>query len=154
MVIDGQFYPAKANLAMLYNSQGKNQEAEKLLREVVDQEPELYEISYSLGLLLAEMQQYEAAELYLGRAAAGINYARAYYNHGQVLLVLNQPERAEQALVTALLLDPMEQDFLVALADYYLRTGQVQKARDLADRLLRQHPGHEGARELKDYLSN
>lgn len=32
--IDERFYPAKVNLAMLYSRQNKNQDAEKLLREV------------------------------------------------------------------------------------------------------------------------
>ena len=31
--IDDQFYPAKVNLALLYNRQGDNQAAEKLLKE-------------------------------------------------------------------------------------------------------------------------
>ena len=37
--IDDLFYPAKANLAMLYNAQGRNEEAEKLLREIVEDYP-------------------------------------------------------------------------------------------------------------------
>lgn len=52
--IDDAFYPAKVNLAMLYNHMGKNDKAELLLREVVKAHPELYETAYSLGLLLAE----------------------------------------------------------------------------------------------------
>ena len=152
IAIDDQFYPAKVNLAMLYNSEGKNQEAERLLREVVVQQPELYEISYSLGLLLAEMQEYRDAEHYLGRAAAGMNYGRAYYNHGQVLLVLQQPERAEQALLTALSLDPREQEFFVALVGFYLKAGQAEKAKTMAANLLREVPGHKGAVELLRYF--
>jgi tetratricopeptide (TPR) repeat protein len=150
--IDDRFYPAKVNLAMLYNRQGKNHKAEKLLRGVVEQEPELYEIAYSLGLLLAEMQQYQDAERFLGRAADGMNYGRAYYNHGQVLLVLNQPNKAEKALKIALSLAPQEQDIFLALVDYYLKSGQVDKARELAAQLLRNDPGHKGALELLRYL--
>ena len=122
------------------------------MREVVESEPELYEVSYSLGLLLAEMQQYQDAERYLGSAAAGMNYGRAHYNHGQVLLVLNQPSRAEQALQTALSLAPQEQDFFVALADFYLKSGQNEKARKLAIDMSRQMPDHEAAIELLRYL--
>lgn len=152
IAIDDQFYPAKVNLAMLYNRQGKNRLAEKLLREVVAQEPELYEVSYSLGLLLAEMKQYEDAAYYVGRAAAGLNYARAYYNQGQILLALRRSEQAEQALQKALSLEPQDQDVFLALADLYLRTQQPDKARTMAEALLREHPEHQGARQLLQHL--
>ena len=40
IAIDRQFYPAKVNLAMLYNRQGRNDAAERLLREVVTDHPD------------------------------------------------------------------------------------------------------------------
>jgi tetratricopeptide (TPR) repeat protein len=153
IAIDDQFYPAKVNLATLYNRQGKNLDAEKMLREVFDQEPELYEVSYSLGLLLAEMKKYKDAETYLGKAAAGMSYGRAHYNHGQVLLVLNQPKRAEKALLEALSLEPQEQEFFFALADFYLKSGQPEKAKALAVNTIRLFPSHSAAMELFQYLS-
>jgi len=70
--IDDLFYPAKANLAVLLNGQGRNDEAETLLRSVLDAYPEQYEVAYSLGLLLAEMGRYIEAETYLSQAAAGM----------------------------------------------------------------------------------
>jgi tetratricopeptide (TPR) repeat protein len=152
IAIDDQFYPAKVNLAMLYNRMGKNRDAERLLREVVDQSPDLYEVAYSLGLLLAEMQQYQDAEIYLGKAASGMAYGRAYYNHGQVLLALGRPERAEEPLRAALTLEPQEQDFFIALVELYLKTGQTEKARALALNSVRQFPDHRAARELLQYL--
>jgi len=150
--IDDQFYPAKVNLAMLYNHQGKNREAERLLREVVEQHPDLYETTYSLGLLLAEMHQYEDAEHYLGRAAQGMNYARAYYNHGQILAFLKQTDRSEQAFLHALSLEPENQEFFFALADLYLKTDQREKARDLALDIAGKIPDHKAALDLLRYL--
>jgi Tfp pilus assembly protein PilF len=152
IAIDEQFFPAKVNLAMLYNRQGKNSDAEKLLREVVDQEPENYEVSYSLGLLLAEIKKYKDAESYLGKAAAGMSYGRAHYNHGQVLLLLNRPEQAEQALLLALTLEPQERDFFLTLADFYLKSGQAKRAKALADDMIRKFPDYGAARELLNYL--
>jgi tetratricopeptide (TPR) repeat protein len=70
--IDDLFYPAKANLAVLLNAQGRNEEAEALLRSILDAYPEQHEVAYSLGLLLAEMGRYVEAESYLARAAAGM----------------------------------------------------------------------------------
>jgi Tfp pilus assembly protein PilF len=154
IAIDDQFYPAKVNLAMLYNRRGDNGEAERLLREVVDQEPELYQIAYSLGLLLAEMQQYKDAEVYLSKASSGMpNYGRVHYNHGQVLLVLNQSVQAETALSMALSIEPQNQDFFVALIDYYLKSGQPEKAKELAINIVSQFPDHNAAKELLQYLA-
>ncbi len=153
IAIDDQFYPAKVNLAMRYNRQGKNTEAEKLLRQVVEQFPELYRVAYSLGLLLAEMEQYKAAETYLGKAAAGMpDHSRAHYNHGQILQILNQPEQAEIALKTALSIEPQNQKFFIALVDFYLKTGQVEKAKVLTISTIRQFPGHSAARKFLQYL--
>jgi tetratricopeptide (TPR) repeat protein len=72
IAIDDLFYPAKANLAVILNSQGRNDEAEALLRSVLEADPEQYETAYSLGLLVAEMGRYEEAEAYLALAAAGM----------------------------------------------------------------------------------
>ena len=63
--IDSLFYPAKVNLAMLYNQRGEKDKAERLLREVTTANPELYQIAYSLGLLLAELKQYDEAAFIL-----------------------------------------------------------------------------------------
>jgi tetratricopeptide (TPR) repeat protein len=47
--IDNLFYMAKVNLATVYNQQGKNGEAEKLLREVLIDNPQIYDVNYSLA---------------------------------------------------------------------------------------------------------
>ena len=74
--IDDLFYPAKINLAMIYNQQGDNENAELLFRDVISTNPELPDIYYSFGLLLAEQQKYtEAAEI-LQKAIE--TYARTY----------------------------------------------------------------------------
>ena len=44
--------------AMLYNQMNQKDQAESLLREVVTDHPKLYEVHYSLGLLLSEKMQY------------------------------------------------------------------------------------------------
>ena len=60
------------NLAVLLSSQGRNDEAEVLLREVLEAYPEQHEVEYSMGLLLAEMGRYPEAESWLARAATGM----------------------------------------------------------------------------------
>jgi tetratricopeptide (TPR) repeat protein len=70
--IDDLFFPAKANLAVLLNAEGRNDEAEALLRSILESYPEQHEVAYSLGLLLAEMGRYVEAERWLTQAATGM----------------------------------------------------------------------------------
>ncbi len=72
LAIDDLYFPAKANLALLLNSQERNNEAEILLREILEAYPERYEIAYNLGLLLAEMGRYQEAADYLEIARQGM----------------------------------------------------------------------------------
>ena len=70
-----------SNLAVLLSSSGRNEEAEKLLRSVVQSHPEQYEVVYQLGLLLAEMGKYVEAEKHLAVAVKGMpNHPRAQRN--------------------------------------------------------------------------
>jgi tetratricopeptide (TPR) repeat protein len=139
--IDDLFYPAKVNLAMFYNKRGENDKAEELLREVVKAHPELHEISYSLGLLLAEMKEYDRAVVYLEKAARGMpERARIHYNLGLLLQYLHRDEKAEQSLLKALEIDPNSLEYLYALADFYLKSGKFQKAKDMAQQLVLKHP--------------
>jgi Tfp pilus assembly protein PilF len=126
---------------MLYNRQGKNDEAEGLLREVVDAHPEIHEIHYSLGLLLAERKKYPEAATYLAMAAVGMpNRARVHYNLGLLLQHLKKASAAESSLIKALELEPDNLDYLFALADFYLKRGKLQKAKRIAEKMIVQHP--------------
>lgn len=72
IVIDDLFFPAKVNLAVLLSGQGQNDEAEILLREVLESFPDRHQVAYSYGLLLAEMGRYVEAERWLAQAAEGM----------------------------------------------------------------------------------
>ena len=119
------------------------------------QHPELYEIAYSLGLLLAEMKNYKDAEIFLAKAAAGMpGNGRVHYNHGQLLLILGRAQKAQVALETALALEPQNQDFFVALVNGYFRSGQPGRARALAENTLRRFPDHEAAKKILTVMDN
>jgi tetratricopeptide (TPR) repeat protein len=139
--IDNLFYPAKVNLAMLYNQLNKKDQAEHLLRDVVTTHPEMYEIHYSLGLLLAEKKQYEESAGHLTIASQGMpNRARIHYNLGLLLQFLKRDADAEAALIKALELDSDNIDYLYGLADFYLKKGRIQKAKDIAEQIVAKHP--------------
>jgi tetratricopeptide (TPR) repeat protein len=61
--LDPDFTAARANLSWLYNASARNADAERVLVEGLKRQPEIGELQYSLGLLLAEEQRLpEAAE--------------------------------------------------------------------------------------------
>jgi len=139
IAIDDLFYPAKVNLAFLYNVTGRNAEAAALFREVLSAYPQNDEVAYNLGLLLAEMKQFDEAAVYLQRAAEGFGtVGRIYYNLGLVLQKLGRSEKAEQALQRAVDLEPANQDFVVALFDHHLKLGEFAAARRVAEAVQRQ----------------
>jgi predicted CXXCH cytochrome family protein len=139
--IDDRFSPARGNLAVLLSGQGRSSEAARLLEEVLAADPDDFEAAYSLGLLRAEMGQARDALPLLERAvAAAPRHARARYNLGLLLGRLERPEESEGALAAALELEPSDLDFLYALAEHYIRHGQPERARPLAERMIRIHP--------------
>lgn len=151
--IDNRFFPAKANLALLYNQRGQNDRAEELFRELVTASPERYEMAYSLGLLLAEMQKYREAVPYLEQAAKGLpDRARIRYNLGLIYQYLEDFQRAEIELRGALDHDLMDADFQFALADFYLRQGLFEKARPIVEDMVLIHPENPVGIQILDYI--
>jgi tetratricopeptide (TPR) repeat protein len=151
--IDGLFYPAKMNLATLYNASGRNPEAEQLLREVIEDYPEEGQAAYALGLLLAEMQRLPEAVVFLERAAAlQPDRPRAHYNLGLALQALGRTAEAEPALRRAVELDPANLDLLYALADHLARKGDYPSALAVAERMIVTHPENPIGRDLKAQL--
>ena len=151
--IDNLFYPAKVNLAMLYNQTGKNDKAEILLREVATSHPEMYEVQYSLGLLLAEEKKYAEAANYLKQAAKGLpKRARIHYNLGLLLQHLKQDSDAEASLLKAQELEPDNLDYLYALADFYLKRNKLKKARSIAQEMVARHPTQRIGRDMLNII--
>jgi tetratricopeptide (TPR) repeat protein len=126
---------------MLYNQMGKNDEAEKQLREVVASHPEMYEAHYSLGLLLAEEKKYAEAATHLKQAADGMpDRDRVHYNLGLLLQYLKRDSEAEMSLHKAKELEPDNLDYLYALADFYLKRKKLKQARSIAKEMVTVHP--------------
>jgi tetratricopeptide (TPR) repeat protein len=140
---------------MLYNQRGDNNEAEILLREVLEVQPELYDVAYSLGLLLAEMNQYVEAAVFLEKAAKGLpDRSRVQYNLGLLFQRLNQDPAAEAALINALRLEPDNIDYLYALVDFYLKREQWEKAEGIAKQMVVRYPDHPMGHQILDSLEH
>jgi tetratricopeptide (TPR) repeat protein len=147
--IDDQFYPAKVNLSMVYNSQGQNEKAEILLKDVLKNHPEVQDASYSLGLLLAEMQKYDEAVIYLEDAAMkNPDRPRIFYNLGLIHQYLGNDKKAEVNLEKCLALEADQFDFLLAMADHYIKTGNYASALPLAEKMKKLFPENIAGDEL------
>ena len=114
---------------------------------------ELYEVQYSLGLLLAEKKKYAEAVGHLEIAAKGMpGRARVRYNLGLLLQQLKRETEAEAALLGALEIEPDNLDYLYAVADHYLKRGKLIKAREIAEQMIEKHPGNPIGRDILDYI--
>jgi tetratricopeptide (TPR) repeat protein len=147
--------PAKINLAMLHDQRGEKSEAERQFREVLRIEPELAEIHYSLGLLLAEdgSRLAEASESLAAAAGLSPDNPRIHYNLGLAYQRLDRPGDAEQELKRALGLsasDPL--DCLTALAILYSQQKHWKEAALYADELIRLQPGNPEWKQFRDNL--
>ena len=129
------------------------QEAERLLRRVLEIDPRLHEVDYSLGLLLAEMDRYPEAARYLQKAAAGLSgRPRIHYNLGLLLQRLGRWKDAEVALLQAIDKEPGNLDFLYAAADHYLKRSMLKEAEEIAKRMVVGHPTEQLGRDLLKYI--
>jgi tetratricopeptide (TPR) repeat protein len=153
IAVDELFFPAKMNLAVLLSRRGQDAEAESLLREILDAYPEQYDVAYSLALLLVASGRREEALTYLDQAAAGLPlHSRIHYNRGLLLAILGRDADAEEALRTALRLEPESVDYLYALIDFYARRNRPEDALQLSLRMIEAHPANRLGYDLRDAI--
>jgi tetratricopeptide (TPR) repeat protein len=151
--VDELFFPAKMNLAVLYNYMGRNTESEQLLREVLGAYPEDAQAAYSLGLLLAEMNRLDEAVVFLRRATEiQPGRARAHYNLGLAQQALGRIGEAGSALARAVEVEPANLDYLYALADHHARMGNYRAALVVVDQMIATHPESPVGHDLKVQL--
>ncbi|MEA1921508.1 MAG: tetratricopeptide repeat protein, partial [Pseudomonadota bacterium] len=153
--IDRELYAAYRNLAILYSRQQKLGQAEDILRQALALNDTLYDIHYSLGLLLSEMKNYEEAVTELEKAAAGLpNHSRIHYNLGMLLEFMRRGPEAETALTQAVTLEPQNIQYLTALARLYLTESRLNKASELAKKMVAADPDNPIGHQLLEYISN
>jgi len=110
-------------------------------------------MAYSLGLLLAEIQNFPEAVVYLEQASKGLpDNARIHYNLGLLYQVMQDTVRAEAELRGALELEPRNADFQYGLADHYLKRGRLEEARAIAEDIVAMHPQNPVGSQILDYI--
>jgi Tfp pilus assembly protein PilF len=153
--IDSLFFPAKANLAIIYNQLGKNDKSETLLRDLIKNHPELPESYYYLGLLLAERKNFVEAIKYMKKASELMpERARINYNVGLMLQNIGRKNEAEKELLKALKKEPNNFDFLYALTDHYIKRGKYSKAKKIAMKIKKSFPTNSLGNELLKFIED
>jgi tetratricopeptide (TPR) repeat protein len=132
---------ARLSLAQLLAAQGRNQEAQALLREGLNRIPADGEMHYALGLLLAQDGKTEESRDSLQKAAKWLpRHARVHYNLGLALQQLGQTRSAEQALLRAAQADETDADIAYALAAWYYKRQQYKETRIWVEKLKHAYP--------------
>jgi len=148
IAIDNLFYPAKINLAIIYYQQGKNDPAEKLFRDLVENHPEISDGYYYLALLYGEQGKFADAIVLLEHASAKANAnPRIWYNLGLLYQKTGQNVKSEAALNQGLRSDPCNFDLLYALFVFHMNQHNREKATPLIEKLKSCYPD---AKQVKD----
>ena len=151
--IDNQFFPAQVNLAMLFNRIGKNEEAESLLLDVVNEYPEMGDVYYSLGLLQAEMGDYDNSIISLRNAAVLIpEQSRIWFNLFKLLDFKNESAEAETAINKCLELEAGNTEFLYAKIEFLLKQKRTDDAVDVAKKVLEYYPNSPDKKDLQNFI--
>jgi tetratricopeptide (TPR) repeat protein len=153
--IDPSFTSAYVNLADLRRMEGRDADAEALLRRALDRAPEAADIHHALGLALVRLKQYEAALPHLRRATElSPDDARYAYVYGVALEGAGDSDAAIRTLMRAAEVHPGAGEILFAIASFEEKRGRISSAAEYARRLLEASPGDPGARELLERLES
>jgi tetratricopeptide (TPR) repeat protein len=153
LYLDDAFLPARVNLSHLYNQLTRNQEAIAVLQKGIDQYPNEGELHYSLGLVLAEENNLEAAVGALARAVSlNPGQPRQHYNLGMALQKLGHLEDAETALLEAHHLNDQDSDVTHAIALLFLEMKRYDDAMVFAENLHRLRPQDRTAMQLAQQI--
>jgi tetratricopeptide (TPR) repeat protein len=146
---------ARVNLAIIYNSQQKNQQAAALLKKVIEQEPNYDPAYFSLGLLYAEINRADSAIFYLKECTKvnAQNYG-AYYNLGLLYQQQNQMDKAEKTFLDGIKGDPNNERLLYAITSFYLKNEKKMKASQYAEKLAKLYPNRQEYLQLLQMTEN
>jgi len=139
----------RVNLADLYRSMNREQDAEQVLREGLVINAEAAALYHSLGLLLVRGEQQETALLELEKATQlAPDNARFAYVYAIALNSLGQVDNSIAAMQDAANRFPAEFDVQWALVSMLRDQGRNAEAKAVAEDLSRQYPEDQDVRAL------
>jgi Flp pilus assembly protein TadD len=140
--LNAAYIPAYVNLADFYRAQGREAEAENVLRQAVQVSPGNADVHHALGLSLVRQQRTDdgVEELRLAASLDAAN-ARYIYVYAVALNSTGKPEQAIMVLQGAHNRHPHNRDILSALVAFHRDNGNQAAARRYAEKLKK--PGSE-----------
>lgn len=146
--LDSAFVPASENLATLLDGLGRSDEAEAVLLDAIQENPDSGDLLYSLGLVRAEDNRLSLAVDDLERAVELLpGRPRIRYNFALALQRLGRRREAEAELLEAYRIGPDDPDVAQALAILYTQDGRSADAVRWTREWMRLRPGQPGPPE-------
>jgi predicted CXXCH cytochrome family protein len=139
---------AWVNLSGIQSVQGREDEAERTLRDAVAIMPDEARLHHALGLSLARSGRLEEALAELERAAGLSSAPEFVYAYAVALHSSGRARQAIRRLEAARVRHPNDRNLLFALAAYYRDAGDTASAIRHARRLLEYHPDDAQTRAL------
>jgi tetratricopeptide (TPR) repeat protein/nitrate/TMAO reductase-like tetraheme cytochrome c subunit len=132
---------ARLNLSTVYNSQGKNDQALKVLEDAAKIDKTNDRIFYNLGLLYYEMKNIPSAEIFFSKAVAlKSGNPRVYYNYGLLLSENKKFKEAENILLKGITVNPNDPALYYALTHVYISSNDPVKAKQTGIKLKQLDP--------------
>ena len=141
MILEAGYIPAYVNMADLYRLQDRDADAEAVLRQGLDINPRAAVLDHTLGLTLVREKRYDEALTFLANAArldpGNIRYLVVY---AVALNSRGDAAKATDLLMAAYEKQPDNRDLLIYLATLNRDNGDLDKAREFAQRLVKLAP--------------
>ncbi|MEZ5070207.1 MAG: tetratricopeptide repeat protein [Bacteroidales bacterium] len=137
------------NLADLYRQMGRDGEGAALLENALARYPDMAALHFAMGLLDVRQGRTEKAMSHL-ETAARLEPGDAHYSYvyGIALHSGGRSEDALRSLEEALLRHPFDRNILYGLCTISLEQGNLDRARELAAKLVAYDPKNEEYRQL------
>jgi tetratricopeptide (TPR) repeat protein len=133
----------KLNIAQLLMQQQKYSEAEKMLKNLLSEDPTDVNVLAMLGEVYFQEDKIENANAMID-SAIGISpdFSILFYIKARIVLHEGKYDEAEKYLEQALSLDPQDPDFYALWASIKLSRKQYEQALNLANKALEFHAEH------------
>lgn len=124
-------YDSYYEIAVLLNKIEKNDEAKRMLQEILDKKPEYYKASDLLGSILYDQEEFrEAANVYLQALNYNPNVYELYYGLGMVYTRLNDFQTAREYYEKAAEINSLLFHAKVNIAQIMLLQGEIEEAEE------------------------
>ena len=81
------------------------------------------------------------------------DHARVHYNLGMLLDFLQRDTAAQSALLRALELEPVNMQYLNAVAEFYLKRHRYREAKKIAESMIAAQPPNHLGQDLLKYIN-